>query len=604
MVSAQTRCQAPGCQAPDRHRHRGARHPTGTRSTVDIAGSIARRACRHEQAARVSGHDATQHALAVARGEAPADLVLRGATVADVFTGTTRVADVAIVDGRIVGVGEYRLAEETIDVAGLTLVPAFIEGHMHVESTLLAPAELARVVGRDGTGTVIADPHEIANVSGPDGIRWMRDALAGAPVDVRLQVSPCVPATPNATTGGAITADDVRELLGEPGTLGIAELMDFPGAVAGNDGLLDKLAARGERPVDGHAPGLSGAALQAYALLGPSSDHECTTAAEAREKLAAGLYLMVRAGSTADNLDALMGVVLEQQGRRCLFVNDDVTAGDLLRRGHLTEHLRRAVAAGLDPIAALRMVTLNAAELYGLHDRGAIAPGRRADLVAVEDLQRFAVRHVWLGGQPIETWRPAAPVAIGSPVNLPSEIDVAAARARATQGPAIGYIDGQLLTSREDGPGDGDALLLTIDRHSGRSWASARVRGFGIARGAIATTVAHDHHNLMVIGADDDDIAAAVELARGTRGGLWVVQDGRAVADLALDLGGLMSDQPADAVAAAYAHLTTAAHDLGAIPRDPLMALSFLGLEVIPDLKLTDLGLVDVLAGRLLEPHA
>ncbi len=548
----------------------------------------------------LTSHDATQHALAVARGEAPADLLLHGATVADLFTGTTRVADVVIVADQIVGVGEYSAAAEIVDLAGLTLVPAFIEGHMHVESTLLAPGELARVVARDGTGTVIADPHEIANVVGPDGIRWMRDALAQVPVDILLQVSPCVPATPNATTGGAITADDVRALLGEPGTLGIAELMDFPGAVVGEDDLLDKLAARGQRPLDGHSPGLSGGALQAYALLGVSSDHECTTAAEAREKLAAGLYLMVRAGSTADNLDALLPVILEQEGRRCLLVNDDVTAGDLLRRGHLTEHLRRVVAAGLDPLAALRMVTLNAAELYGLHDRGAIAPGRLADLVAVEDLRDFVVRNVWLSGRPVATWRPSPPVAIGNVVNLPSDVDVAVARERAWQGPAIGYIDGQLLTDRHDGPGDDDALLLAIDRHTGRSWASARVHGFGITRGAIATTVAHDHHNLMVIGADDADIATAIDLARGTRGGLRVVENGQAVAELALDLGGLMSDQPADVVAAAYARLTTAAHDLGALPRDPLMALSFLGLEVIPELKLTDLGLVEVLSGRLL----
>ncbi len=541
-----------------------------------------------------------QHALAVARGDAPADLVLRGARVVDVFTDTIRVADVAIVGGRIAGVGTYDAAVETVDLDGLTLVPAFIEGHMHVESTLLAPSELARVVSGDGTGTVIADPHEIANVSGPDGIRWMRNELRDGPAEIFLQVPPCVPATPNATTGGRVDAQDMRSLLEAPGSLGVAELMDYPGAVAGNDTLLDKVAAAGNRPLDGHAPGLTAAALQAYAFLGVSSDHECTTAAEAREKLAAGLYLMVRAGSTADNLDALLEVVLEQRGRRCLLVNDDVTAGDLLRRGHLTDHLRRVVAAGLDPIAALRTVTLNAAELYGLSDRGAVAPGRLADLVAVEDLDAFAVRHVWHRGALLGDVAARRPVAIGNVVTLPDDVDVAAARERAQAGPAIGYIDGQLLTSRHDDAADDDALLLAIDRHSGRSWASARVRGFGIGRGALATTVAHDHHNLLVIGADDRDIARAIDTVRGTNGGLWAIDEGRELATVALDLGGLMSDRAAAEVAERYDTLTAAAHRLGCRPRDPMMALSFLGLEVIPELKLTDLGLVDVVAGRLL----
>jgi adenine deaminase len=374
-----------------------------------------------------------------------------------------------------------------------------------------------------------------------------------------------VPATPNATTGGTIEASDVRPLLDGPGSLGVAELMNYPGAVAGDDGVLAKLAAAGGRPLDGHAPGLTQNALQAYAFLGVSSDHECTTAAEGREKLAAGLYLMVRAGSTADDLDALLPVVLEQRARRCLFVNDDVTAGDLLRRGHLTDHLRRAVAGGLDPVAAVRMVTLNAAELYGLHDRGAVAAGRLADLVAVGDLREFAVRNVWHRGRPLSDVAPRRPAAIGEVVDLPGDVDVAAARERASRAPAIGYIDGQLLTSRHDDPGSDDALLLAIDRHTGRSWASARVRGFGIARGAVATTVAHDHHNLLVIGADDRDIAAAIEATRGTRGGLRAIDGGRELASLALDLGGLMSARPASEVAAAYDALTAAPIRWGAV---------------------------------------
>jgi adenine deaminase len=539
--------------------------------------------------------------LAVARGDEPADLLLAGGKVADVFRGVLLDASVAVVGDRIAGVGDYQDAARVVDVSGLILAPALIECHMHVESTLLPPAELARVISRDGTGTVIADPHEVANVAGVEGVEWMRGELEGLDVDIRLQASPCVPATPLATTGSQISASDVERLVRAPHGLGLAELMNFPGAVAGDRVLLDKLAAADGRPIDGHCPGLTGRDLQAYASLGVSSDHEATTATEGREKLSAGLYLMVRYGSTADDLDALLPVVLEVAGRRCVVVNDDVTAEDLLRRGHLTDHLRRVVAGGLDPFAALRMATLNGAELYGLSDRGALAPGRLADLVGFTDVEEFGVRLVVHHGRVLDrdAGAPTVPSRpLPAPLRLPDQIDLTAAWAQARGLPAIGYLDGKLLTVRDDSPADDAALLLAVDRYNGARWAAALVTGFGIARGALATTVAHDHHNLMVIGRDDDAIAHAIELAR-SGAGMYAVEGRRRLAHLPLDLAGLMSSCPAEAVAQDHAALRAAAHSLGCTSRDPLMALSFLGLEVIPSLKLTDVGLVDVDRGEL-----
>ncbi len=536
--------------------------------------------------------------VAVALGDEPADLVLTGGRVANVFTGDVHEAAVAIVDGVIAGVGDYRDARTIVDVDGLILAPALIDSHIHVESSLLSPAEFAHTIAAAGTGTVVADPHEIANVCGPSGVEWMRAELAGSPADVRLQASPCVPASPLATTGGRLAPDDVAHLLAHPNALGLAEVMDFPGAIGGDEHLLDKIVAAAGRPIDGHCPSLTGRRLQAYVALGISSDHECTTEQEAREKLAAGLSVMARSGSTAEDLDALMPLILAQHGRRILLVNDDVTVVDLLERGHLTEHLRRVVGAGLDPVAALRTVTLNAAEHFNLADRGAIAPGRRADIVAFEDLTAFAVAAVWHVGIALADWAPAGtPQPIGLPLNLPAHVDLHAE----PRGPAIGFIPESLLTRRHDDPDEQDALLLAVDRYNGARHAAARVRGFGITRGALATTVAHDHHNLMVIGTDREDMAHAIELMRGTRGGMQVVADGVSRAHLPLDLGGLMSTLPARDVARRYEHARREARALGCVARDPLMALSFLGLEVIPELKLTDHGLVDVLAGRILD---
>ena len=540
-----------------------------------------------------AAHPDLAHRLAVARGDAAADLLLTGGRVLDVHTGRLRDAAVAIAGGVVCGVGDYTQAHAGTDVQGAVLAPALIEGHMHLESTLLAPAEAAGLLARGGTGTVVADPHEIANVVGPDGVRWMRAEVADAPLDVRLQVPSCVPATELATTGGRIDAADVAVLLGEGGGLGLAELMDFPSAIAGREHVLAKVRAAAGAIVDGHAPGVRGRALQAYALLA-SSDHEATTAEEGREKLAAGLRLMARAGSAADDLDALLPVLQEVDGRRCLLVNDDVTVLDLLGRGHLTEHLRRCVAAGMTPAAALRMVTSEPAEHFGLTDRGTLAPGRRADVVAFADLDGFAVAGVWHGGQPVEDAAPRAAAPVGEELRLPDAISLERAREAAAAVPAIGWLDGQLLTVRDDTPPADAPLLLAVDRHTGRRVAAARVTGFGLRAGALATTVAHDHHNLLVLGADLASIQVALDAARGSRGLMLAVRDGAVAARLELDLGGLMASGAPEQVAVQLRAVLDAARGLGCVAHDPLMALSFLGLEVIPALKLTDHGLVDV----------
>jgi adenine deaminase len=551
--------------------------------------------------------------LRAARGELPPELVLTGGRVANVYTGEWQETDVAVCDGIIVGLGDY--PGPRLSVAGRYILPGFIDGHLHLESTLLTPSELARALLPLGTTTVVADPHEIANVWGTAGLDYLLSAAAGLPVDFFFLLPPCVPATPLETAGARLEAGDLAPYRDQPRILGLAEVMNFPGLVAGDPGLLAKLALFPQGPVDGHAPLLTGKGLNAYRLAGIGSDHECTRLEEAREKLQLGFYLMLREGSLAKNLADLLPAVTPASLRRTMLVTDDCHPEDLVRSGHLDHLLRLAVSRGLDPLAAVTMATLNPAEYFRLRDRGAVAPGLAADLVVVEDLTEFKVDKVLKNGKLlVDRGRlTAAPQACPPPP--PAEpLHVKDLNPEAFSPPAagsvvkvIGLVPGQLLTEKRLAPApvregrlaaapDRDLLkLAVVERHHGTgNLGLGLVQGFGLRRGALASSVAHDSHNIIVVGADETDMLLAVRHLVALGGGMAVVAGGLVLADLPLPLAGLISPGPLDQVAAAYSCLKKAYHGLGGALQDPFMALSFLALPVIPALKLTDLGLVDV----------
>jgi len=554
-----------------------------------------------------------QRRLQVARGEAPADLVLTGGRLANVYTGEWRETAVALFDGIIVGLGDY--AGPKLAVTGRYILPGFIDGHLHVESSMLTPRELARALLPLGTTTVVADPHEIANVWGAAGLDYLLGASEDLPVDFFYMLPPCVPASPLETSGARLEAQDLAPYRGHPRILGLAEMMNFPGLVAGDPGLLAKLALFPRGPVDGHAPLLSGQALNAYRLAGIGSDHECTRLAEASEKLDLGFYLMLREGSLAKNLNDLLPAVTPASLRRTMLVTDDCHPEDLVHTGHLNHLLRQAVALGLDPLAAVTMATLNPAEYFRLRDRGAVAPGLTADLVVAADLTEFRIDKVFKSGRLLvdQGSLVAEPAASPqAPPNAPMQVkdlglEAFSPPAAGSMVKVIGLIPHQLLTEKRllpapvrDGrlataPAQDLLKLAVVERHHGTgNLGLGMVQGFGLPRGALASSVAHDSHNIVVVGADEADMLHAVRHLVDLGGGMAVVAGGRVLADLPLPIAGLISPMPLDRVAAAYRRLKQAYHDLGGALQDPFMALSFLALPVIPALKLTDLGLVDV----------
>lgn len=558
--------------------------------------------------------------LAVARGDEPADLVLRGGRLVNVLSGEIQETAVAIHGGLIAGLGGYEEGRETVDLDHAYLAPSYIEGHMHVETTLLTPHELARAACARGTGTLVCDPHEIANVLGVRGIEWMLGAGEGAPAELLYTAPSCVPVSAMETAGSAIGEAEVAALLEDERVVGLAEVMNFPGAVAGDAGVLGKLGAAKGYPVDGHAPGLSGRALNAYVAAGPGSEHEATALEEGREKLRLGMRVMMREGTPAKDLRALLPLVTPSTERRLMMVNDDVSVADLMDRGHLDHHLRLAVAAGVDPITALRMVTLNVAEWFELEDRGAIAPGLRADLVVLRDLEGFetlrtyqAGRLVAREGRCLREYR--LPPGLGPTVRVDWDAVDLSLPVHGKRARVIGVVPGQVLTralletpSAEDGLAVADPSrdllkLAVVERHTGRSTtAVALVRGLGLERGALASSVAHDHHNVMLTGTDDADMLLAGREVGRLGGGFVVAAEGEVLASVALPIAGLMSPAPFAEVRTRYDRVLEAARSLGCHLDDPFMTLSFLGLCVIPELKLTDKGLVDVARFELVSP--
>ncbi len=556
--------------------------------------------------------------IAASRGELEVDLLLEGAEVANVLSGEVYRTDVAIHKGRIAGF-DCSGARQILDVSGKILAPGFIDGHVHIESAMVTVPEYARAVVPRGTTTVITDPHEIANVWGDAGIRYMLQSSRDLPLNVFVMLPSCVPATNLESAGAALGADALAGLIEEEGVLGLAEVMNYPGVIFRDPEVMKKLALVGGRPVDGHAPGLSGRDLSAYISAGIRSDHECTTIDEAREKLRCGMYIMLREGSAAKNLLDLLPLVNAQNARQFLFVSDDRHPADILSQGHIDFMVKTATLQGLDPIIALQIASLNAAQCFGLRDLGAIAPGYRADIAVLDELEHPHVVRVIKDGKVVAEdgdliARLSAPVRPGHKSMQIGPIGPRSFEIQAEKGPArvIGVVPHQIITKAlqllpkiRDGKVvsdiDRDILkMCVVERHKATGNVGlGLVQGFGLRQGAIASSVAHDSHNIVVVGISDEDIRMAVLAVEQMGGGLVAVADGKTLASLPLPVAGLLSEGYMRDVAEGIAECIDAAHKLGCKLEDPFMTLSFLCLPVIPELKLTDKGLVDVREFRL-----
>ncbi len=552
--------------------------------------------------------------LAAARGDESSELLLENARLLNVFTGEIYETDIAISGSRIAGLGPGYRAKASIDLKGRFVAPGLIDAHVHIESSMVPPRAFARLVLPRGVTTVIADPHEIANVRGLEGIRFMLESARKSPLSFFFTAPSCVPASHLETSGARLGASDLASLLSEPEVLGLAEVMNFPGVIEGDGEVLAKLAAFEGRVIDGHCPRLSGLSLNAYAAAGIGSDHESTEIAEAREKLRLGMTLFLREGTAARNLRKLVPLVTPENERRLCLCTDDRHCQDLLDEGSIDYLIRVAIAEGIDPMTAFRMASLNAAEYFRLHDRGAVGPGRRADLVVFSDLESPRIEMVFKDGalvaregELLDEGEPDLELQGGRGLNVRwSELDFTVpARSRRLR--VIGCTPGELVTDNltmeatiENGNAVADAgrdllKMAVIERHHGTgNVGTGFVRGLRLERGAIAGTVAHDHHNLVVLGCDDESMRTAVEAVADAGGGQAAAEKDRVLARVPLPIAGLMSSRPASAVSEDVRSLKRAAKSLGSPAPDPFTTMSFLALEVVPSLKLTDLGLVDV----------
>jgi len=553
--------------------------------------------------------------IAAARGDRPVDLLLRNGKVVSVYSGEILETDVAVAAGHIAGFGP-RPALREVDLGGRYLAPGYIDAHLHIESAMASPTEFARAVLPRGTTTVVADPHEIANVIGMAGIDYMLRSGEGQPLQFFFSLSSCVPATAMETAGAELTADDLAPLLDHPRVVALGEVMNFPGVIQGDPAVLAKIrAARAVRKrVDGHAPGVGGQALDAYVAAGVASDHECIAADEALEKLRRGMHIMIREGTGAKNLDALLDIIRPETAHRLMWCTDDRHPHDILAEGHVDAIVRRAVHQGVPPHLAIRMATLNPATYFGLPRTGALAPGHRADMVVIRRLEDPVVEAVYTGGRQVAEGGVLLPsVSFPAPVPVTPAMHVAPGgldfRLKA-DGPrmrVIEIIPGQIVTGQaveavpvEAGQAVADPRrdllkIAVVERHrgSGRTGIGF-VRGMGLQRGALASSVAHDSHNIIVVGTDDENMRAAARRVVAMQGGLAVVAEGNVLAELALPIAGLMSPEPVRSIQNRMTELIGAARHLGATLDDPFMTLSFLALPVIPELKITDRGLVDV----------
>ncbi len=551
----------------------------------------------------------------VAQGQEKADLCLRNGRIVNCMTGEIEELDVAVAEGFIAAVGKGFDADETLDCDGLFISPGFIDGHIHIESTLLSPVEFAKAVIPRGTLAVIADPHEIANCLGTEGVEYMLQASRDLPMAISFAAPSCVPATHLETSGAELDHHAIDFLLGLDGVIALGEMMNFPGVVFSDPEVEAKLQVARQKgvPIDGHAPGLSGDSLCAYISAGIDSDHECTVVPEAREKLARGMWLFLRQGTAEKNLVDLLPAVTQATMSRCCLVSDDRHPDDLMDLGHMDYSLRVAVEAGADPVDAIAMVTLNPSRRFGLKYSGAVAPGRYADLVLLKDLKAFEVTRTIFRGRTvaIDGSMTADCVAKDLPSARDFNLDTSALdfsiEAQGSRARIIGVVEDQIVTENlemqvpvKEGLVQPDLendiiKLFVLERHHGTgNVGKGLVKGIGLKKGAIASSVAHDSHNLIVAGCDDNAMQHAARAVAESGGGLCVADAGGVMAIIPLPVAGLMSDRGLAEVRKDTDRVIQAARSLGAIPRNPFMTLSFLALPVIPSLKLTDRGLVDV----------
>ncbi|MCH7713521.1 MAG: adenine deaminase [Chloroflexi bacterium] len=567
--------------------------------------------------------------IAVARGDLPADLVLANAKIVNTFTGEIEVGNVAISEGKIAGIGDYLRGRMVTDLKGAYLAPGLIDGHFHLESSNMVVGEYARAVVPRGVLGGVTDLHEIANVCGVEGIKRLIRQSRQLPYDMFVLAPSCVPATAMETSGVAMGPREIRRALRLKGVIGLGEFMDFPSVIRGDDGALDKLSCAGAGVKEGHAPGLAGRQLNAYLAPLIGSDHETTRYEEGLEKLRRGMYLMIREGTTEKNLEELLPLVNANTLHRCMLVVDDQSAGDIMREGDLDAVVKKAIRLGLDPVWAIQMATIVPAQYFRLNGLGGIAPGYWANLVVLDDLEDFTAGLVYYRGKLVaQGGKPLFPVAtvkatpssfMGNSFNIKTfHIEDLALRPESGEPwaggfPVIEVVDGQPATRwrtfhvhARDGIIDADLgrdllKLVVVERHLGTgNIGKALVKGFGLKTGALATSVAHDSHNVVAVGTSDRDIYAAVKAIEAARGGMVAVAGGQVLAALHLPVAGLLSDRPLAEVAKCQGELEEAARGLGCTVASPFSVLSFLALPVIPELKLSDMGLVDVKAGRLL----
>jgi adenine deaminase len=559
-----------------------------------------------------------QQKLSIARGERPAERLFKNANLINVLSGEIYRTHVAVEDGRVVGLGDYK-AKKIIDLKGAYLAPSLIDGHFHVESSMLTTREFARAVVPHGTGAVVIDPHEYANVLGLDGIRYVLESSRNLPVDCFIMLPSCVPATSLETSGARLTAQDLKLMIGDERVAGVAELMNYPGVYLGAESELAKIEAGKGKNIDGHAPGLRGRNLNAYVLAGVQSDHESTELAEAQEKLRLGMHVLLREGSTERNLATLIPLINANNAMNCSFATDDKLAGDLVAEGHIDHSVRKAIKLGLPPMVALQMATISTARHYRLRNFGAIAPRYWADFIVFDNLKKLVVRQTYKKGilvaengeylAPQRALVPQPRSTMNLRYNAPEDFKVPlkrAARMRVIEIVPNQIVTRQLLVTPRTGNGQvvpdvqRDILkLVVVERHHATGNVGVGfVRGFKLKAGALGSTVAHDAHNVVVVGTSDADIAQAIEELVKMKGGQVAVSQGKVRAELALPIAGLVSDRPLHEVIERIAALNAAARAMGCDLEAPFMSLSFLSLSPIPELKLTDQGLIDAVHMR------
>lgn len=552
---------------------------------------------------------AKQRIIAVAAGREKADLVLKNAKYLNVFSNEFLCGDIAVANGLIAGVGKYDGKTE-IDVSGKLVLPGFIDAHIHLESSMVTPAEFAKAVVAHGTTTVITDPHEITNVMGIDGVEYMIQASQNLPIDVHFMMPSCVPATEIDESGAELDCKDIDLYLDNKKVLGLAEMMNYVGVINGDKNVLSKIVTSQahHKKIDGHAPELSGNDLNAYIAAGVYSDHECSTFENALEKLRKGQFIMIREGTAAHNLKALMPLLTQQYYSRCMFATDDKHPSDLLHGGHIDYIVKQALKNGADPIVALKTATHHAARYFLLNNKGAIASGYLADIVVVDNLEDFNVETVFKCGKLVfdgevkDFSAPTVDEKLAEKCFDTFHLDSVTPSSFKVDGKLglIGLVGGELLT-RNLGTADkidveNDILKIAcIERHKGTNHIGVGyVKGYSLKSGAVATSVAHDSHNIITVGCNDDDIAVAVNAIKDSKGGIAVVENGKIKALLELPIAGLMSDEPLTTVNEKLENAKSSAYELGADKSiDPFMTLSFLSLPVIPSLRITTKGVFD-----------